>query len=229
MTLRQGHRIGFQVLASLLAAAPLGAQAGPNAPADTTRLKPATRMERSAEIRLAKTAAPAAVADHATIFVLGARGYEKAVNGSNGFGCLVQRTIAGTALIPRCDEASGVESLYAVLTLLEEMRADGRTVAEYRQTVADGYRSGRFRAPRFGGLSYMYSTDVVFTDAQGQRVPFTPHIMIYWPYCNAKELGVQRTEDVRNTHLALLDPGTPECLLIVNTPPETARTLAGSK
>jgi len=75
----------------------------------------------------------------------------------------------------------------------------------------------------------MHSTDGVFTNARGERFAFTPHIMIYWPYCDAKDLGVQHNADVRSTHLTLLDPGSPECLLIVNTPPETARTLAGSK
>jgi hypothetical protein len=218
----------FTVLLLLLAL-PLAAQTGPSVAPDTTRLKPATRMERAAEIALAKTAAPPVIADQASIYVLGAKGYEKAVTGTNGFGCIVQRTIAGSALIPRCDEASGVETLYAVFSLLEEMRAQGRSVAEYRDAVATGYRTGRFRAPRYGGLSYMYSTDGIFTNAQGERFVFTPHVMIYWPYCDAKDLGVTERADVGKTHLALLDAGTPECLLIVNTPPETARTVAGSK
>ena len=116
----------------------------PRAGADTARLKPAKRMERAAEIALAKTAAPPVIADHASIFVLGPHGYKRVVSGTNGFGCIVQRTVEGSALIPRCDEASGVESLYAVFSLLEEMRVQGRRESAYRQAVAEGYKTGRF-------------------------------------------------------------------------------------
>src|SRR5579872_7310794 len=47
---------------------------------------------QAAEIALARTAAPAAVSDKAEILVLGAHGYETAVQGSNGFVCYVGRS-----------------------------------------------------------------------------------------------------------------------------------------
>ena len=196
---------------------------------DTTRLPPTKPVDREYEIALAKTAAPQVISDNATIYVLGKRGYEIAVHGTNGYGCINQRGLSGTALIPRCDEASGAEALYPVFSLLEEMRADGKTVGDYRRAVADGYRTGKYRAPRQGGLSYMYSTDAVFLTSTGERVPFTPHVMIYWPYCTLKEIGVNEPAQMRETHLSLLDVGSPECHLIVNTPPSTARTMTAQK
>jgi hypothetical protein len=47
---------------------------------------------RAQEIALARSAAPAAVADHAQVLVLTERGYETAVRGENGFVCLVARS-----------------------------------------------------------------------------------------------------------------------------------------
>ncbi|MGZ6015441.1 MAG: hypothetical protein ACXWKM_06820, partial [Phenylobacterium sp.] len=47
--------------------------------------------DRNAEIALARTAAPPAISNGATILVLGRAGYETAVKGRSGFVCLVER------------------------------------------------------------------------------------------------------------------------------------------
>ncbi|MGH9420653.1 MAG: hypothetical protein ACRD3J_11815, partial [Thermoanaerobaculia bacterium] len=49
-------------------------------------------VSRAEEISLAKSAAPASVADHAEVLVLGAHGYESVVKGTNGFVCFVGRS-----------------------------------------------------------------------------------------------------------------------------------------
>jgi hypothetical protein len=49
-------------------------------------------MDRSAEIALAKSAAPAAISSKAAILVLTSHGYETAVKGGNGFVCAVERS-----------------------------------------------------------------------------------------------------------------------------------------
>ena len=52
-------------------------------------------MDRDAEIALAKSAAPPSISADATIMVLTPKGYETAVNGSNGFVCFVERAWLG--------------------------------------------------------------------------------------------------------------------------------------
>jgi len=49
-------------------------------------------MARSAEITLARSAAPEAISSGAEVMVLGSHGYETAVKGRNGFVCLVERS-----------------------------------------------------------------------------------------------------------------------------------------
>jgi hypothetical protein len=44
------------------------------------------------EIALARSAAPAAISDKATVLTLDSQGYETAVHGTNGFTCLVERS-----------------------------------------------------------------------------------------------------------------------------------------
>ena len=50
------------------------------------------QMEPSAEIALARTAAPQSISQDAEIMVMGRHGYESAVKGKNGFVCVVQRS-----------------------------------------------------------------------------------------------------------------------------------------
>lgn len=47
--------------------------------------------DRDAEIAMARSAAPDAISRGATILVLGRQGYETAVEGKNGFVCMVER------------------------------------------------------------------------------------------------------------------------------------------
>src|SRR5580692_6530213 len=46
------------------------------------------------EVALAKSAAPPAISNSAEVLIMGERGYETAVKGTNGFVCLVQRSWA---------------------------------------------------------------------------------------------------------------------------------------
>src|SRR6266567_6719766 len=53
------------------------------------------RMDRDAEIAMARTAAPPSISRDAEILVLGQKNFEIAVPGKNGFVCLVGRAFAG--------------------------------------------------------------------------------------------------------------------------------------
>jgi hypothetical protein len=192
-------------------------------PADTAKLPEALRVPREQEIALAKSAAPPAVSEAAGVWVLGDNGYEKAKHGTNGYGCIVQRAMSGRSLIPRCDDPSGVETLFPVYQLIETMRAEGRTYGDVRKAIDESYRTGKLKAPKHGGLSYMYSVDGFYAGSDGQRTPFVPHVMIYQPNCDVRALGMTKREEMRGTGLTLIDYGTPECVLVVSTPATTAR------
>jgi len=50
-------------------------------------------MSRDAEISLARSAAPKSISDDAEIFVFTRTGYQMAVKGTNGFVCMVARSL----------------------------------------------------------------------------------------------------------------------------------------
>src|SRR5262245_53458158 len=81
---------------------------------------------RQRQIELAESAAPAEVSKRATIYVLGAHGYEKARAGSNGFSCLVTRQYV-TTMEPECFDAEGSQTTLLTRLRTEELRAQGKS------------------------------------------------------------------------------------------------------
>lgn len=175
-------------------------------------------MDRQAEIALARAAAPAAVSDLATIWVLGDDGYEVAQEGTNGWGCLVQRDATGLGTFPRCDDAASVATNFEMYFLFERMRVEGRSQNEYREAVAEGFRTGEYQFPPAGAFSYMY--------ADG---PIPPHVMVMRPHCTPEDIGIVNPEDAagQNMGVSLLSAGTPTCHIVIFTPEETRRPVTG--
>lgn len=198
------------VMAALLVAGPLVAQ-----PYDrSTRLPKRPVVAREAEIAMARAAAPAAVSARATIYVAGPEGYEVAIEGTNGWGCFVQRNASATGLFPRCDDAERVASLYPVYHLLEEYRAMGRSATDYDRDVAEGLRNGTFRAPAAGALSYMLAEGAI-----------KPHIMVSMPGCEVTDLGLANVQQMSDSSLTtiLRGIGDHDCELVVWTPPTSVQ------
>ncbi len=77
---------------SMAAISPAGAQAGKAQYPNMAPLAKYLSPSPAAEIALARSAGPAAIADKAEILVLDAHGYETAVKGTNGFVSYVARS-----------------------------------------------------------------------------------------------------------------------------------------
>jgi hypothetical protein len=96
--------------------------------------------DRNAEIALARSAAPAAISEDATILVLGRHGYETAVEGKNGFVCVVERRWMSPSDAPEfwnpkirgpiCFNPPAARSVLPTTYLRTEMVLAGRTKAE---------------------------------------------------------------------------------------------------
>lgn len=203
---------------SCVAAGQAPASPAPKFDADAP-MPPSKSASREREMALARLAAPEAVSKGATIWVVGDKGFEVAIAGTTGWGCLVQRSVrGGRGGFPRCDDPERVATLYPTFFLMEEMRAAGKSANDYRAQLADGYRTGRFHAPRPGAISYMY--------AQG---PIPPHVMIALPNCRPEDIGIS-AEAMSDSTLGVsllgwssTQPGGPDCDFIIYTTPETAR------
>jgi hypothetical protein len=144
---------------------------------------------RAEEIGLARSAAPASIADHANVLVLGAHGYETAVKGTNGFVCVVGRSwdvsFADPQFwnpkirAPECFNATSARSvLPRDLTRTERVLA-GMSTSEMQKREAADRGAGMLRPPEPGAMCYMLSKGGYLNDAAGG--PWHPHVMYFAP------------------------------------------------
>jgi hypothetical protein len=163
----------------------------------------------SVQVELAKLAAPREVSDAATIYVLGAHGYEKAINGTNGFSCLIERELLNT-MEPECYDAVGSTTTLRVRVFVEAQRASGKSEDDIEHEVQARYKNGKFKAPHKAGICYMLSDyNYVFDPDAKTIIHFPGHLMFYAPYATRKTIGSGEGAPY------LVHPGEPDTLMIV--------------
>lgn len=187
-------RLGGLPLLTILAAAPLAAQAQKYPP-----LKEYL-MESGAETALARSAAPERISSHATIKVLTASGYQIASRGDNGFTCLVLRgwgapsfnpeparsLVYNSALrAPICYDPVATRTVLAYQELRTRLALEGKDPDAIAQAVSAAYARGAL--PRMESVAFGY----MFSPHQnlGPAGAWHPHMMIYAPYYSNASLG----------------------------------------
>jgi hypothetical protein len=153
--------------------------------------------DREAEIALARSAAPDSISGEAEVLVLGKAGYETAVQGKNGFVCLVERSwTAGINALdfwnpklrgPLCLNPPAVRSYLPRTIKKTELVIAGRTKAQMFEAVAAAIDKKELPAPEPGAMSYMLSKQGYLGDQAGG--PWLPHLMFFTPETDSKAWG----------------------------------------
>ena len=153
-------------------------------------------MDRDAEIALARSAAPPSIAKDATVMVLGRHGYETAVEGTNGFVCLVGRTwTAGfnnpefwnpKNRGPACYNPPAARSVMPIDFLRTKLALAGQSKEEIHESVKAAIAKGELPAVEPGAMIYMLSKQGQINDRAGH---WHPHLMFYVPLGEAKNWG----------------------------------------
>jgi hypothetical protein len=110
-------------------------------------------MGKNAEIQLARSAAPDSISRDATILVLGRQGYETAVEGKNGFVCMVERGWIAAfdwaefwnpkVRAPDCLNPQAARSILPIAFLRSRMVMAGRSKGETLSTVKAAFKNGQ--------------------------------------------------------------------------------------
>src|SRR5271163_2711904 len=153
-------------------------------------------MDRSAEIALAKSAAPASIADKATVLVLTPHGYETAVTGSNGFVCAVERAWMSQYDFPGfwnprmrgplCFNPPAVRSILPYTIRRTELVLAGRSKPEMIAAIKDAITSHALPPLESGAMTYMMSKQGYLNDEAHNWVP---HIMFYFARAQGSTWG----------------------------------------
>src|SRR5208283_4397947 len=145
-------------------------------------------MDPAAEIALAKSAAPPSIADKATVLVLTRRGYETAVEGSNGFVCAVERGWMSQYDFPQfwnphmrgplCFNPPAVRSILPYTIKRTELVLAGRSKPQMVAAIRHGVDKHALPRLEAGALTYMMSKQGYLNDDARNWVP---HLMFYFP------------------------------------------------
>ena len=135
--------------------------------------------DQSAEIALARSAAPESISRDAEVLVLGRHGFETAIKGKNGFVCIVARSWTSApeaefwnpkVRVPMCVNVAAARSYLLRLTKETEWGLAGRTPAQLTEFITAALTKKEVPAMESGAMCYMLSK-------QGYGGDSTPH----WP------------------------------------------------
>ncbi len=152
--------------------------------------------DSSAEIALARSAAPASIADGAEVMVLGWEGYTTAVKGTNGFLCMVERGWgAGTddpgfwnpkIRAPHCFNPAAARSFAPIYLMKTKLVLAGKSKVEIVQATNAALDRKELPALEPGAMVYMMSKQQYLSD-DGKS--WHPHLMFYVAGNAAKSWG----------------------------------------
>jgi hypothetical protein len=145
-------------------------------------------LPRAQEIALARSAAPAAVSDSASVWVFTDTGYVLASKGSNDAACYVSRSWPAS-VEPHCFDAEGAATIMRLHMREVELMHNGMSVDDVDRAIGADLANGKLRLPRRPAMSYMMSAgQSLISDAGQPAGSWRPHIMIYYPFLESADL-----------------------------------------
>jgi len=153
-------------------------------------------MEKNAEITLARSAAPPAISKDARVLILTSQGYVTAVNGSNGFTCLVERNWMsafddlqfwnqkGRGAICYNPPASRTVLRYDYVRT--KLVLSGLQKSEIYARLNAMVAKNELPTPEPGSMSYMMSKHQYLNDGAGH---WHPHLMFHVPKADGANAG----------------------------------------
>ena len=161
-------------------------------------------MSSQAEIALARSAAPAAVSNHATIVVLGAHGYAVAQKGQNGFTCIVERGWTQPFGAPKfwdvkvrspiCYNAAAARTVLAYTFKRTEMALAGASKAQIHDRIVAAIAANALPLPKPSSMAYMLSKSQYIND---DVKAWYPHVMVFTPMGDSADAGASWGADRR--------------------------------
>lgn len=151
------------------------------------------------EVAIARSAAPDAVSTNASVWVLEPSGYRRAVDGENGFNCLVLRQWSAIfedqralfewdeLVAPICyDPVASQSGPMQEQLLRARLGLEGAGHDDIRDAVFAAYAEGELSLLDGVAFAYMYSDAQRITPEAGH---WHPHVMVYAPHYTNAMLG----------------------------------------
>ena len=175
----------FAALVTLIASQPTAAQ---ETATPYPKMAPVEQylMDRTAEIALARTAAPESISRDADVLVLGRHGFETGVKGKNGFVCIVGRGWSSAAdpdfwnpkvRVPMCVNPPAARTYLLAITKITDLGLAGRALDQVNRTIADAITKKELPAMEPGSMCYMTGKEGYGGDVAPH---WPPHLMFFY-------------------------------------------------
>ena len=191
---RYSKTLAFGVGFAALALAGAAAAAVGSYPA----MAPIEQYRVADEAALARSAAPPSISKDAQVLVLGAKGYEIAAKGTNGFVCIVERSWANDFANaefwnpkvhgPICFNPASARSVLPTYLTRTQWVLAGVPKGQLLERTKAAVAAHRIVAPEAGAMCYMLSKGGYLGDeAAGGH--WRPHLMFFTPHTPAASWG----------------------------------------
>jgi hypothetical protein len=214
------RKIRIEILALLVALISIALQA------QSLKYPPLSEymMAPDVEVALAKSAAPDAVSDHATILVLTTSGYKVSTQGNNGFVCMVMRGWSAPTYTPVpdrnlvydpqtrapiCFNPIAAQTVLPYQEFRTKLGMEGKSPDEITAAIEQAYMKGDLPRMEAVAFAYMFSAD----QKLGSAGAWHPHMMIFTPYYTNAMMGNNSGDDMLPVVAA--DAGTPFALTVI--------------
>jgi hypothetical protein len=153
-------------------------------------------MEPTAEIALARSAAPESISRDADVMILGRHGYETAAKGRNGFVCMVQRSWATGTEDPdfwnpklraaNCFNPPAARTYLRNTIKRTELVLAGKSKAQMFEGLKLAFDKRELPEVESGAMCYMMSKQSYLGDRDGH---WHPHLMFFLPLMDPAAWG----------------------------------------
>ncbi len=188
--------LGFALVLAIGASTATSSQAAQQKYPRMASLDKYLMPDAKAEIALARSAAPPAISDEATVLVLHRGGYQTAIRGSNGFTCLVERAWMSPFDSPEfwnskmrgpiCYNPPAVRTILPYTINRTNLAIAGLSKTQMRASIVASLAHKKLPNPAPGAMSYMMSKGGNLGDAVGH---WYPHLMFHIQTASATTWG----------------------------------------
>ena len=142
--------------------------------------------DEKTEVALARSSAPASISDAAEVMVLRRDGYATAVEGSNGFVCIVERSWAkptddpefwnSKVRAPNCFNPAASRTFLPIFLKKTKLVLAGKSKAQILAATTSALEQGELPSLAPGAMCYMMAKQQYLSD---EDMAWHPHVMLF--------------------------------------------------
>ncbi len=188
--------LSFTLILGLMGIEQGQAQTPKSAYPNMTPLDQYLMPDRNTEIELARSAAPKSISSDASVMVLTRQGYESAIQGRNGFVCIVERAWMSPFDHPEfwnpknrspiCYNPAAARSVLPYTLKRTELVLAGLSNPQILERIKAAVANKELPTPEPGAMSYMLSKEQYLNDQVGH---WFPHLMFHIPKTDGATWG----------------------------------------